>query len=106
MCAAQNHGVDVGVHCHERIDVLAHEEVGTVAVGFAVFHKRHPHGAAVAVGVHTAAIHLLNLDVVTLTLHRARSAENAYVAIAGEFAHLFHCGANHAEHAALRVDFR
>ena len=61
--ATQNKGVDVGTERHEVLEVAAHEPIGAVAVGFAVFDKRNPHWTRLAVDVQLR-MQFADLDVV------------------------------------------
>ena len=44
MSATEDDGVDEGVLCHEFVEGVLHEVVGTGLVELVVFDQRHPHG--------------------------------------------------------------
>ena len=102
MCAAENEGVDVGIRLEKGIDVFFHEIVGTVAVGLAVFNKRHPHRACMAVDRNTGRM-FCNFDIIRLRGYCSRSGEEAYRACSGGAGNGFYRRADYAEHSPRGV---
>ena len=49
-------------------------------------------------------IHFPNLNIVAFALYGGWRGKNADIAIVADFAHFFHCGANHSQYSFTVVD--
>lgn len=103
VCAAEYQCVDIGRQAEQRVEVFAHEVVGSVAVGFAVFDEGYPHGACVRVDAE-AGQQLGHLHVVRPRCDGAGCAYKAYEACAACGGKRLDCGADYSEHAARGID--
>ena len=77
----QNDGVDEWVFCHEFIDAVLHEIIGTRFVKFTVFNERNPHRTGQSCDTETW-VKFLDFELVAFALDGAFRGKHTDVVIA------------------------